>query len=228
MTGVQTCALPILLGQPLGLIAGYKHKTTDKGVKIYTPEGYPVATAGYETIAEGRHPISGGLTNSLSYKNFKFEFLIDFRKGGHVISGTNYFAYTWGLQKETLAGRNGDLRVVGALDNGTPLDVTIPVANIDNYWARYAQISENLVYDASFGRLRQLVIGYTIPAKVLGKTPFESLSVSLVGRNLALLWSKTPNIDPESSYSVNTGAQGLEFFAMPQTKSFGINISANF
>ena len=217
-----------VLGQPLGLIAGYKHKTTDKGVKIYTPEGYPVATAGYETIAEGRHPISGGLTNSLSYKNFKFEFLIDFRKGGHVISGTNYFAYTWGLQKETLAGRNGDLRVVGALDNGTPLDVTIPVANIDNYWARYAQISENLVYDASFGRLRQLVIGYTIPAKVLGKTPFESLSVSLVGRNLALLWSKTPNIDPESSYSVNTGAQGLEFFAMPQTKSFGINISANF
>jgi TonB-linked SusC/RagA family outer membrane protein len=217
-----------IVGEPQGMITGYKHKTTSKGEKIYTADGYPVATAGYETIATGVHPVSAGLNSALRYQNFTLEFLIDIRQGGHLVSGTNYFAYSYGLHKETLNGRNGDLKVSGVLDNGTPLNVTIPKDKLDDYYARYAQITENMVYDASFGKLRQLSLGYTIPKKMLAKTPFESLSVSLVGRNLALLWSKVPNIDPESAYSVNSGAQGLEFFALPQTRSFGINISANF
>jgi len=217
-----------ILGEPLGMITGYKHKTNAKGEKLYTPEGYPIATAGYQPIAEGRHPISAGISSSLRYKNFTFDFLIDIRDGGHLVSGTNYFAYLWGLQKETLKGRDGSLQIQGTLENGNPLNVTIPVANIDNYYNRYAQITENLVYDASFGRLRQAAIGYTIPAKLLSKTPFASISVSLVGRNLALLWSKTPNVDPESAYSVTSGSQGLEYFAVPQTRSFGVNIAVNF
>ena len=217
-----------ILGAPLGMITGYKHKTNAKGEKLYTPEGYPIATAGYQPIAEGRHPISAGISSSLRYKNFTFDFLIDIRDGGHLVSGTNYFAYLWGLQKETLKGRDGSLQIQGTLENGNPLNVTIPVANIDNYYNRYAQITENLVYDASFGRLRQAAIGYTIPAKLLSKTPFASISVSLVGRNLALLWSKTPNVDPESAYSVTSGSQGLEYFAVPQTRSFGVNIAVNF
>jgi hypothetical protein len=49
-----------------------------------------------------------------------------------------------------------------------------------------------------------------------------------VGRNLALLWSKVPNIDPESAYSTSGTSQGLEFFALPQTRSFGVNIAVNF
>jgi TonB-linked SusC/RagA family outer membrane protein len=217
-----------VLGMPLGMITGYKHKTNAKGEKLYTPEGYPIATAGYEPIAEGRHPNSAGINSSLRYKNFTFDFLIDIRQGGHLVSGTNYFAYTYGLQKETLKGRDGSLQIQGTLETGNPLNVTIPVANLDNYYSRYAQITENLVYDASFGRLRQASIGYNVPSKLLSKTPFESLSISLVGRNLALLWSKVPNVDPESAYSVTTTSQGLEFFAVPQPRSFGVNIAVNF
>jgi hypothetical protein len=196
---------------------------------MYTPEGYPIRSSAYDVIAEGRHPISAGLNSGLTYKNFRLEFLIDMRQGGHMESGTNYFAYIYGLQKETLKGRNGDLKITGVLADGvTPINTTVSAANIDNYYANYAAITENIVYDASFGKLRQLSLGYTIPQRLLNKTPFESLSVSLVGRNLAVLWSKVPNVDPESGYTVNSGSQGLEFFAMPQTRSFGINIAANF
>jgi hypothetical protein len=63
---------------------------------------------------------------------------------------------------------------------------------------------------------------------MLKKTPFEGLSVSFVARNLATLWSKVPNIDPESSYTVSGASEGLEFFAMPQARSMGINVSVNF
>jgi hypothetical protein len=63
---------------------------------------------------------------------------------------------------------------------------------------------------------------------MLKKTPFESASISFVARNLAILWSSVPNIDPESSYSAAGSSQGLEFFAMPQTRSFGVNLNVAF
>jgi hypothetical protein len=50
----------------------------------------------------------------------------------------------------------------------------------------------------------------------------------LVGRNLAILWKNTPNIDPEAAYTTSGNAQGLEFFSVPANRSFGFNLSANF
>jgi len=124
-----------IVGEPLGMIAGFKHRTNAKGVPMYTPEGYPIATAAYETIAEGRHPIAGGLTNTFRYGNFNMSFLLDLRYGGHVVSGTNYFAYANGLHQETLNGRNGELKVSGVLADGeTPINVTVAKDTIDDYW----------------------------------------------------------------------------------------------
>lgn len=223
-----------VVGEPLGMIAGFKHQTID-GQPVYNAQGFPVATAGYETIAEGRHPVSGGISNNFSYKGFNLMFLIDFRAGGSMMSGTNYFAYLNGLHENTLIGRDGGLTVTGVTPEGTPNTWNIPAdpSNaenylVDNYWTDYARITENVVYDASFGKLREFSFGYTFPRSFIERTPFESLSLSLVGRNLAILWSDVPNIDPEAAYSTAGNSQGLEFFSVPANRSFGFNLSANF
>lgn len=223
-----------IVGEPLGMIAGFKQLRVN-GQPVYDANGFPVTTSGYETIAQGRHPISGGITNTFSYKGFRLMALIDFRKGGHVMSGTDYFAYQYGLHKNTLMGRDGSLTVTGVTPEGTPGTWTIPADPsdptkylIDNYWQRYSLVTENIVYDASFAKLREFSFGYTFPNSMISKTPFQSLSLSVVGRNLALLWSKTPNIDPEASYTTSGNAQGLEFFSVPANRSFGFNLSANF
>jgi hypothetical protein len=51
--------------------------------------------------------------------------------------------------------------------------------------------------------------------------------VSLVGRNLAILYKKTKNFDPEQGYT-NGPAQGFESFGLPRTRSYGINLSLKF
>ncbi|SFT91985.1 TonB-linked outer membrane protein, SusC/RagA family [Algoriphagus locisalis] len=223
-----------VVGEPLGVIAGFKHRMIN-GQPVYDANGYPVTTDGYETIAEGRHPISGGLTNTFSYKGFRLMFLIDFRAGGSMMSGTNYFAYQLGLHEHTLEGRDGSLSVSGVNAEGAPLNVTIPADPseptrylIDNYWQQYSRVTENVVYDASFAKLREFSFGYTFPSSFISKTPFQSLSLSVVGRNLALLWSNVPNIDPEAAYSTSGNSQGLEYFSVPANRSFGFNLSANF
>lgn len=223
-----------IVGEPLGMIAGFKHLQVN-GKPVYDANGWPVTTTGYETIAEGRHPVSGGISNNFSYKGFNLMFLVDFRSGGSMMSGTNYFAYQNGLHQNTLVGRDGNLTVTGVTREGTPGTWTIPADTsdptkylIDNYWQRYAQVSENVVYDASFGKLREFSFGYTFSKKFLDKTPFQSLSLSVVGRNLAILWSNVPNLDPEASYSTSGNSQGLEFFSVPANRSIGFNLSANF
>lgn len=218
-----------IVGEQLGAIVGYVHATDASGNKIYTEDGMPVRSATSNNIlGYGRQPFSGGLINSFSYKNFTLSFLIDVRSGGSIFSGTNWFAYLYGLHQETLEGREGGLKVQGVTATGVPVNVTVPVERLASYWDQYNRITENLVYDASYAKLRELAIGFKLPKSALKNLPIESLSIQLVGRNLAMLWSNVPNIDPESAYSNSGADQGLEFFAMPQTRNVGINLSVGF
>jgi len=80
------------------------------------------------------------------------------------------------------------------------------------------------VYDASYIKLRELQLRFRVPNSWLGRSPIQLAQVSLVGRNLWLIHSKVPNVDPESTYN-NTNAQGLEWAGVPQTRSIGFNLN---
>ncbi len=215
------------VGQPLGLIAGYTHKTIN-GQKVYDANGYPVRSDEYEILGEGRQPFSAGLNNSFKYKNFNLDVLIDMRSGGSMYSGTNVIAYAFGMHEETLPGRENGLTVSGVDVDGNPLTVEIPAENMAAYYGRYNDITEYFVYNASFAKLRQLSVGYTFPTSLLANTPISNATISFVGRNLLLLWSDVPNVDPESTYTANSGSQGLEYFALPPVRSYGFNLSVTF
>ena len=87
--------------------------------------------------------------------------------------------------------------------------------------------SDHFVYDASFIKLRQVTLGYTFTKRTLNKLPFRTLTISVVGRNLAILFKNVENIDPESSYT-SSNAQGLDYFGVPPSRTYGFNINATF
>ncbi len=218
-----------IVGEQLGAIVGWTQARDANGNKVYTNDGMPVRSANANTILGfGRQPVAAGLINNFTYKSFNLSFLIDARHGGAIFSGTNWLAHRWGFHQNTLEGREGGLKVSGVNAEGAPVNVTIPVNRLQTYWERYSDITENLVQDASFGKLRELAIGFRLPSSVVSKTPFQSATLQIVGRNLALLWSSVDNIDPESAFSANGADQGLEFFAMPQTRNIGINLAIGF
>lgn len=100
-----------------------------------------------------------------------------------------------------------------------------------NYWGAVQgetnAKTDLFLYDASFVKLRQVSFGYNFPRQMLTKTPFQSLSLSFVARNLAILHKNTPNIDPESSYQ-NGNGQGLDYFGFPATRSYGFDLKMQF
>jgi len=146
-----------------------------------------------------------GWNNEFGYKRFSLSFLIDSKLGGKIFSATDYYGYVLGLHQATLANR-----------------ATLGV-NASTYYTTLANnVSSLFVQNASYIKFRQVMLGYTFPAKMFNNT-IKGATLSLVGRNLFYLMKKTDNIDPESDYSNN--AQGLELGGVPSTRTYGLNLS---
>ena len=83
------------------------------------------------------------------------------------------------------------------------------------------------VFDASFVKLREVQLGYSLPSSLIESTPFSNVTVSLVGRNLAILHKNIPHIDPEAAVS-SSNIQGFEGGQLPTERSFGVNVNLKF
>jgi outer membrane receptor protein involved in Fe transport len=224
-----------IVGQPFGTITGRVQQRDANGNLIFEEDGRAVASSNYVPIGNGLPDWTGGLNNSFSYKGINLSFLIDFKFGGDIFSGSNNRLTQWGLHEQSLIGREGEapLHVTGVI-KGTevPIDRDLTPDEARTYWnnvgGESTAISDMFLRDASFIKLRQLTLGYSLPRTLLSKTPFQNVTVSFVGRNLAILFKDIENVDPESNYSANAGAQGLEYFGFPSTRSYGFNLSVGF
>jgi hypothetical protein len=229
-------------GQPFGAITGRVQRVSPDGQPVFFADGRMDATDDFVIIGNGNPDWIGGLNNSFSFSNFDLSFLIDFKVGGDIISGTNMRMTEAGLHKQTLIGREDQppITISGVTQTGSdsdgnpvfsPIEKTLTPAEAQAYWQSSQSDNEGItdmyLYDASFLKLRQLTFGYYFPQKLLSKTPFVDLSLSFVGRNLFVLWKNIDNVDPESSYN-NLNAQGLEYFGYPAVRSYGFNLKVGF
>lgn len=225
-------------GEPFGMILGYKQKVDPAtGKKVYDANGYPIRSDVFEILGNGIAKLTGGLSNSVTWKRITLDALIDFKAGGDIYSGSEVNLTNWGLHKQTLEYREGGMPIEGVIQTGTgtdgkpvyaPLSMTLNQEQTRNYWGNLAsRAQENFMYDASFVKLRQVSLEYSLPPAVLDKTPLTNVAVSFVGRNLAIIYRKTDNIDPESSYT-NSNMQGIDQFGMPGTRSYGFNVRVVF
>jgi outer membrane receptor protein involved in Fe transport len=94
-----------IVGQPYGELIGYKYKRNAHG-QIILKDGLPQHADSQESLGNGVYKLTGGWNNSFKYKDFTLSFLIDFKFGAKIFSGTNLNLYSDGLHKNTLVGRD--------------------------------------------------------------------------------------------------------------------------
>jgi hypothetical protein len=126
------------------MILGYKQKVDPAtGLKVYDATGSPVRSDVYEVLGNGIAKFTGGLSNSLTWKQFRLDALIDFKSGGKIYSGTEVNLTGWGLSKQTLAYREGGMPITGVIQTGTntdgspiysPLSMTLNQQQTADYW----------------------------------------------------------------------------------------------
>ncbi|GAB2454373.1 SusC/RagA family TonB-linked outer membrane protein [Hymenobacter qilianensis] len=219
------------VGEPYGVLFGNGFQRVQegpyKGQIINDATGRPIIDPTRKVLGNVNPDWTGGISNSFSFKGINLGVLIDTRQGGDVYSVSNTWGNYAGTFANSLRGRENGIIGEGVIANadGTyrPNDVTRAA---ESYTKRYYSnsVAESSIYDASFVKLREIKVGYQLPKGLISKTPFSTIGLSVVGRNLAILQSNAPNIDPETSFS-SGNAQGLEFGQIPSTRSIGFNVN---
>jgi len=153
--------------------------------------------------------------------------MIDMRYGGKVFMGSLRTGAANGNLAMTLDGRDeAGLVVENAIVKSTGAANTKSISSQD-YWSGISSITEAWMYDATNVCFRELSIGYSLPKSITGKVNLSSIKLSLVGRNLFMISSKTKGYNPEATYSTGN-AQGIEYATMPQLRSIGFNLNLTF
>jgi hypothetical protein len=220
-------------GQPLGVIYGTTFERDPKSGKriVGTDGNYIVANQPAVIGDPNPHYKLTGISN-LSYKGFSFRMQWDYTCGGDILAGTPAALLGRGVTRDTEFDRAKALILPGVLEGGQPNNIQISATQA--YYGNSitnGSASESAVYDATVIRLREASLSYSIPSKMLNKTPFGSLSISLTGSNL---WYYAPNMpkyvhfDPDvNGLGVGNG-RGIEFLTGPSARRMGASIRVTF
>jgi hypothetical protein len=175
---------------------------------------------------------TAGLNTNLQYKNLSLFALIDIQKGGSLHSYSNQWGKYSGTLYETVWDEDGnDMRdpdyagiVVEGVNEttGNVNDVAISVGDHFFYNQGYI-IHAADQYDASYVKLREMRLDYNLPGDMTDGSPFSNVSVGVFGRNLAILSSNVPHIDPEVATSASN-IQGFEGGQLPAERTIGVNL----
>lgn len=227
--GMDLMAIP---GEAYGSLVGYPYARTDDGQIIYR-NGLPQVNNSKKVILGNVTPDwTGGANFTFKYKGFDLGTLIDAKIGGDIYSMTYMWGRYAGTLEESLIGRETGVVGDGVMSDGAggyvQNNVVVPAKTFNQYSYNYSNFTESGIFDASYVKLRQVNLGYSLPKKWLQGTFVQDFKFSVVGRNLAILYKKAPHIDPESAFSNTNGAQGQEFGQLPSASTYGFNINVKF
>jgi len=220
-------------GESYGSIVGRDFRRSPAGDIIYEG-GLPVVDNENKVLGTIQADWTGGVYNTFRVKGLEISALFDAKFGGAVHSMSSSWGRYAGVYNETLAGREdgvvgkGVMEVISGADTSYVTNNVVVSSESFNKQAFSNDVESSVVFDASYIKLRQVSVGYTLPNSIFGKLPLRDVSISVVGRNLALLYATVPHIDPETAFSSANGEQGQEFGQLPSTKSIGFNINFKF
>jgi hypothetical protein len=244
------------VGEPYGVIYGKDYVYNGDRRVINAANGrYLITSASNNVIGNVNPDWNGGVLNTLTYKNWAFGFLIDVQKGGDIFSLDMYYGLATGLYAETsflndlgnpvrnpivwidpldhskgYASTSGGFvnEGVNVLSDGSTKENTTRIA-ANNYGSfGYARLpNREFVYDATYVKLRQISLSYSIPSSVLKKTFITGITLTAVASNVWIIFKNMPHADPESGLGAGN-LQGYSTGSLPSTRDFSLNLKLTF
>jgi TonB-linked SusC/RagA family outer membrane protein len=234
--GFTTPNIRLVAGEEYGQLYGNAYRRDEKtGKMIVGANGLPLITPGVQNIGNPNPKFLMGLTNTLTWKGLSWSFLLDYKKGGDIYSRNIADLQRNGVVKETAEfaryDASGTLQKPYLFDavysNGQPNTTMVSAQDYFGNSGKFAA-AEGFIFDGTWFRLREMSITYDMPASLLKKSPFGSAELSMFGRNLFLSAPNYPHLDPEQNALGISNAQGLEFNALPQTRTMGVGLKITF
>lgn len=218
-------------GRPFGVLLGSTIQKDENGNRIVGSDGTYEIDNTLTEIGDPNPDWTSALIPTLRFKNFTLSANLQYRHGGDIYSLTTATLIGRGVvDTDTPIDRESQYILPGVTSNGTPNTTAISATELA-FETYLAGPNELQIYDGSTLRLQEASLQYTVPAKVLEKTPFGNLSFILSGQNL---WYKAINFPDNVRYDVNASStgvgngQGIDYITGPSSRKYGFTVKATF
>jgi len=247
VTGVASgFASRLIVGQPLGAFYGYQvdhiFQTQDEinalnsssstgvyqatltrpgDIKFRDINGDGRITADDQAIIGNAQPkFFGGITNTVRFMNFDLSVFFQFNVGNKIFNAA-------ATNTQGMSTNYGQDAIV--LNRWTPSNTNTNVPRAvygdPNQNARY---SDRFLENGSYGRFKNIVVGYTLPSSLTSFAHIRSLRIYAQAQNL-VTFTKYSGLDPEvSSFSSSSTALGTDFFTFPQARTITGGVTLGF
>jgi ferric enterobactin receptor len=222
-----------------GNLSGFALAKNTAGQLLINPTTGLPFNGGEFVIAGDRQPdFKVGLINSLSYKEFTLSFNLDFRKGGDVFNGNEYYLYLTGLSKRTL-DRERIVNITGVLNDGLqntdkPTTNTIAISPYyrSDYFSTTVATEADFIETVNWMRLRDLTLSYSLPRKWLQKQKLvKSASVYFTGTDLFMITNYTgadPSVNANTAFARGFGGAGIDYGSLATPRGINVGFKAQF
>lgn len=237
ISGFVTPNTRLVVGEEYGLIYGTAYvRDPSKGNKMVVGlNGLPLATATNVRIGNANPKYVLGITNTMTFNALSISFLMEYKEGGDLYSRNIRDIQSNGVGKETAEFPRYDAAGVlqrpylfdAVYANGQPNTTFV---SAEQYYGNSGKFvaAEGFIFKTSWFRIREASVSYTLPADFLRRTPFSNASLNVFGRNLYMHTPFYPHLDPEQNVQGIANAGGIEFNALPQTRTVGVGLNLSF
>lgn len=228
-------------GKTYGSLVGRAYERDPAtGKKLLDDDNMPIWTDATHNFGTVLPDFTGGFQNLFFYKNFSLSTMISFQIGGQFFSRSEMLATRTGLHKRTAAlndkGNNvrepvsqgGGVKVNG-ISKTSGQEVTAYVDASDYFDLIGDEVYEDWVIDATYIKLGEVKLGYSLDKRLLSKLPVKDVKVALFANNPLMIWQKAPaGLDPSE---LSTGSQDITWYESGQlntVRSYGLNVKLTF
>jgi len=163
----------------------------------------------------------GGITNTLTFRGFDLSAFVQFSLGNDILNANGIYMRQY--------GSGGDNHTTLAMQRWTPANpnATEPRA----IWGDpnlNTRVSDRFVEDGSYWRLKNLVLGYTLPTSLAPALGYRTVRVYVQAQNLVTLTDYS-GFDPEVSANGQSSiARGADFYTLPQPRTITVGFNVAF
>ena len=203
----------------------FKFNKNASGQIILDANGVPTKAAAQEKVGNVNPDFLLGWNNTVTYKSFSLNVLVNGKFGGVAFSKTEAFLDSYGVSQRSADARASSTIPIDAVQGNAKVTSINPVVYYSAIGDRN-KIMEPYIYSRTNVRLAQFVLAYNFNIGNPNST-IQAASVSLIGRNLFFFYKKAP-YDPEQAMSTGNSMQSNDVFAVPPTRSYGVNLKVTF
>lgn len=223
--GAEGINVRLVEGGSISDIYAFKFLRDDQGrIILDDGDGRPRKTATRELIGNAEPDYILGWNNTVNYKDFSLNVLINGKFGGFTASQTEALLDGYGVSERSAAARDRGFEHINAVQNGAAVTQIDPFTYYDAIGGRNG-IDEPHIYDRTNVRLAQLALSYNINVDKFDW--LKNASLSFIGNNLFFFYKDAP-YDPELSQGTGRNDPGVDNFNLPSTRTYGLNLSLTF